>query len=132
LVTFETSALLALFDQLDAGHHRVVASYANERGPFIVPAGILAEIAYMLESLGRGETLDLFLERLGDGKLMLDCGERDFPRIRVLVARYANLPLGFADATVVACAERHGGNVLTLDLRDFGVVAREGTITIVP
>jgi len=33
---------------------------------------------------------------------------------------------------VVACAERNGGRVLTLDLRDFRVVAREGRITIAP
>ena len=31
-----------------------------------------------------------------------------------------------------ACAERNGGKVVTLDRRDFGVVAREGTITVLP
>jgi predicted nucleic acid-binding protein len=59
------------------------------------------------------------------------CGEGDFPRIRQLVARYSNLPLGFADAAVIACAERHGGNVLALD-RDFAIVAREGAISLIP
>ena len=38
----------------------------------------------------------------------------------------ANLPLGFADATAIARAERRGGKVFTLDHRHFGVVAREG------
>jgi predicted nucleic acid-binding protein len=42
------------------------------------------------------------------------------------------LPLGSADAAVIACAERHGGRVLTLDRRHFGVVEREGTISLVP
>lgn len=74
--------------------------------------------------------IDVLLESLEDGTLTLDCGEEDFPRIRKLVDRYADLPLGFSDAAVVACAERNGGNVLTLDLRDFGVVAREGTISL--
>jgi predicted nucleic acid-binding protein len=45
---------------------------------------------------------------------------------------YAELPLGFADAAVVACAERSRGRVLTLDLHDFVVVARAGSITILP
>jgi predicted nucleic acid-binding protein len=49
-----------------------------------------------------------------------------------LIHRYAHLPLGFADAAVIACAERHEGRVLGLDLRDFGVVAREGRITLAP
>jgi predicted nucleic acid-binding protein len=59
-------------------------------------------------------------------------GLEDVPRVRALIARYAELPLGFADASVVACAERSGGRVLTLDVRDFGVVAREGTILVLP
>jgi hypothetical protein len=33
---------------------------------------------------------------------------------------------------VIACAEAHGGKVLTIDQRDFGIVAREGHITVVP
>jgi len=51
---------------------------------------------------------------------------------RNLARRYADLPLGYADAAVIACAERSRGLVLTLDMRDFGVVAREGTIQILP
>ncbi len=37
--------------------------------------------------------------------------------------RYSDLPLGAADASVVAVAERfHIADVLTLDTRDFSVV----------
>jgi predicted nucleic acid-binding protein len=53
-------------------------------------------------------------------------------RVRLLMRRYADLSLGVVDAAVIACAERSGGRVMTFDLRDFGVVAAEGTITIVP
>jgi len=41
---------------------------------------------------------------------------------------YRNLPLGLTDASVIACAERHGGRLLSLDLRHFVIVAREGKI----
>jgi predicted nucleic acid-binding protein len=75
--------------------------------------------------------LDLFLGDLETGGYLLDCGEHDLPRIRELVLRYADLPLGFADASVVACAERNGGRLLTLD-RDFVVVAREAAIVVAP
>jgi uncharacterized protein len=54
------------------------------------------------------------------------------PRIRRLVSRYANLPLGAADASVVVCGERTGASVVTLDQRDFGLVAREGRIRLLP
>jgi len=86
----------------------------------------------MLEQHVGVRFMDLFLEDLESGAYTLECGEEDLPRIRALVRRYADLPLGFADASVVACAERNGGRVLTLDLRDFGVVAREGKIRILP
>ena len=66
------------------------------------------------------------------GRFVLDCGEHDFSRVRHLVRRYADLPLGLVDAAVIACAERNGGRVLTLDLRHFGVVAREGALTLLP
>jgi predicted nucleic acid-binding protein len=62
----------------------------------------------------------------------LDCGDDDIPRIRGLASRYEDLPLGFADASVVACAERNGGRVVTLDDRDFAVVAREEAIVVLP
>lgn len=54
------------------------------------------------------------------------------PRITELLARYAGLRLGFADACVIACAERHGGRVLTFAQLDFGPAAREGAISVVP
>jgi predicted nucleic acid-binding protein len=44
------------------------------------------------------------------------------------VRRYKNLPLGFADAPVIACAEGRGRPVLTFDRRDFNVISREGAV----
>jgi predicted nucleic acid-binding protein len=76
--------------------------------------------------------LDLLLADLESGAYTLDCGEADLGRARQLVQRYEDLSLGYVDAAVIACAERNGGRILTFDLRDFGVVAAEGTITILP
>jgi len=131
-ITLDTSGLLALLNRRDPDHSRVRAAFDADSGPYLVPAGILAEITYMVEQrLGLG-TLDLFLEDLESGAYSLDCGQQDLARIRALITRYADLPLGFADASVVACAERSGGRVLTLDLSDFGVVARAGTVHVLP
>ncbi len=96
-----------------------------------MPATILAEIAHFVEQM-HPDVLDALLSDCEDGGYMLDCGDRDIPRIRELVRKYADFPLGFADAAVIACAERNGSRVLTLDIRHFGVVAREGTLTLLP
>jgi predicted nucleic acid-binding protein len=132
MITLDTSGLFALLNRRDPEYESVKALVFESSGPFIVPAGILAEIAYLIERrLGLG-VLDRFLEDLDSGSLTLECGEEDVPRVRELAQRYSDLPLGFADSSVIACAERNGGRVLTLDRRDFGVVAREGGITLLP
>lgn len=80
--------------------------------------------------------------RLGTNALLAFVGDLDagyavhhssaaWARVAQLVKRYADLPLGFADAAVVECAERHGGRVMTLD-GHFAIVAREGRIAVVP
>jgi len=104
----------------------------RDSGPYVVPAGILSELAYLVESRLSDAMMDAVLADLEAGAYSLDCGDEDIPRIRSLVSHYEELPLGFADASVVACAERNGGRVLTLDRRDSAVVAREGTIETLP
>ncbi|MBA2713313.1 MAG: PIN domain-containing protein [Rubrobacteraceae bacterium] len=132
MITLDTSGLFALLNRTDNDHQRVKAALFEDRGPYLVPAGILAEIAYMVEERLGARVLESLLLDLESGGLTLECGEEDLPRIRELVGRYADLPLGYADASVVSCAERNGGRVLTLDLRHFGVVAAEGRITLLP
>jgi predicted nucleic acid-binding protein len=131
VITFDTSGIIALFNRQDSDHSRAVSVVRDDPGPLVVPAGILGEIAYMLERWAQSRNLDDFLRSIEEGHFLLDCGEQDIARIRQLAGRYEDLPLGFADAAVIACAERHGGRVLTYDVRDFSVVAREGTITVV-
>ncbi|WP_018110736.1 type II toxin-antitoxin system VapC family toxin [Thermus igniterrae] len=131
MITLDTSALFALLNWKDPDHGRVKALLLSDPGPYLVPMGILAEIAYLAERrLGLG-ALEAFLQDLEAGAFSLECGEEDLPRVRALVARYRDLPLGFADAAVVAVAERNGGLVLSLD-RHLHVVAQEGTIRVLP
>jgi hypothetical protein len=104
----------------------------EDAGPYLIPAATLGEIAYLVERWLHLDVLLAFLSDLEAGALTLECGGEDLPRIRELVPRYDDLPLGFVDAAVVACGERNGGRIITLDVRDFGVVAREGTIVLLP
>jgi predicted nucleic acid-binding protein len=132
VITLDTSGIVALIDARDRDHTRAREAFLSDRGPHLVPTSILAEVAFVLTRRAGPRSVDLFLQDVELGPYTLACGEEDLPRIRMLTQRYADLPLGFADASVIACAERNGGRVLTLDFRDFGVVAREGTIHILP
>ncbi|HSK82491.1 MAG TPA: PIN domain-containing protein [Rubrobacter sp.] len=132
LITLDTSGLFALLNRGDTDHERVKGALFEDRGPYLIPAGILAEIAYMVEERLGARALESLLLDLESGGFTLECGEEDFPRIRELARRYEDLPLGFADASVVSCAERNAGKVLTLDFRHFGVVAGEERISLLP
>jgi predicted nucleic acid-binding protein len=131
VITLDTSGLFTLLNSRDPDHKPAKQALLDAGGPYLVPSGILAEIAYLVEQR-MPAALDPFLADLESSAFALDCGEDDVPRIRELVGRYADLSLGFADAAVIACAERSGGLVLTFDRQDFGVVAREGKIQVMP
>ena len=65
-----------------------------------------------------------FLSDLDDGAIgVVDLVRADYLRVRELLARYADLNLGFVDAAVVAVVERLGERKLaTLDHRHFGTI----------
>lgn len=131
MLVFDTSAVVALQDRRDRMYGAALAALQEEPGPYVLPAGILAEVDYMLTTRSPG-AMDQLLGSLIDGSLFLDCGDQDPPRVRELMARFSDLRLGYADAAVIACAERNGGRVLTFDRQDFDVVARDVPITVVP
>lgn len=132
MITLDTSGVLALLSADDRNHRQARSVLQQDRGPYIVPCAILGEAAFMLERELSPPALDAFLGDIESGGFTLDFDRRDLQRARILIKRYADLRLGFVDAAVIACAERNGGRVLTLDLRHFGVVAREGTLTVFP
>lgn len=133
MITLDTSGFWAATNARDPLHGDASAVLQADRGPWLIPAGTLTECAWIIEARAGLRVLQAFLADLESRQYTLDCGENDFPRIAALVTRYQDLGLDFADASVVACAERHGGRVLTTDRRHLSVVARgERTITILP
>lgn len=132
MVVLDTSALFAALDRGQRQHRSVLDALRPHAGAFVVPVAILAEISHFIER-DLGPTAASALARdIERGAYELDCGLDDWQRIRELVNRYNDLPLGIADAAVIACAERRKAPVATLDFRHFGTVAREGTISILP
>lgn len=132
MITLDTSGLFALLNRADPDHIAALAVLDREAPPLLVPAGILGEVGDLVERRLGHRVLDRLLADLEEGAFTLDCGDADMARVRALAERYQDLPLGFADAAVVACAERSGGRVLTLDRRDFDVVARDVALTVLP
>jgi uncharacterized protein len=100
-----------------------------------VPTLVITEVAYLLETRLGVEAEVRFLADLAEGNLIAEpVMAGDWLRIAELVAMYRDLPLGTADASVVAAAERHGvTEVATLDRRHFSVVRpAAGPFTLLP
>lgn len=100
-----------------------------------MPVLVITEVTYLLATRLGTEAEVRFLGDLAAGNLIPEQVEPgDWLRIAELVARYRDLPLGSADASVVTAAERLGiTDVATLDHRHFRVVAsRLGALTLLP
>lgn len=132
MITLDSSAVFALLNRRDPDHRRVKTVVQQDSGPYLIPAAALGEIAYLVEERLGQKAMDLFLADLISGAFTLDCGETGLSRSRQLARKYPDLPLGFTDAAVAACAEVNGKRVLTLDIRDFSVIAKETGLVILP
>jgi hypothetical protein len=132
VITLDTSGIAALFIRKDRRHREAVRALGAARMPTVVPVGILAEVDRVLGRRLAPTASLAFLEGIQTGETLLDCGDLDLPRITTLMSRYAALPLGFADAAVVACAERNGGIVLTFDRDGLQAISRDLPITLIP
>lgn len=109
-------------------HHRVcvdlftVAHLAGD--PLGVPSPVVTEACYLLAREAGTRAEAAFLTSLADGDFqVVELESADWRRAAELVTRYADMPLGAVDASVVAVAERLGlSEIATIDRRHFSVV----------
>lgn len=123
-VIADTGPLYALIDSSDAWHERVTAWWRDRTQNVVIPAVVLPEVTYLLQTrIGPAAEL-AFIQAVADGEFTIEALEpEDIVRAAVLLRDYADLPLGFVDAAVVAAAERlDAREILTTDRRHFSVV----------
>jgi uncharacterized protein len=136
VIVVDTDPVVALVNDRDDHHERCRDFLETHPGPLLLPATVFTEVCLLLERR-RGTQAELaFLAdvRAARFRLVSDL-EPDLDRIAELVERYADLPLGTVDASVVALTERLGlHEVATLDHRDFSVVRPRHTpaLTLLP
>lgn len=124
MIIVDSGVLIAAAD-VDDRHHIACSRLFEERGDeFVVPAGVVVEVCWML---GRHVSVELeaeFLASIAEGELLVEgLVAFDYGRSAELVTAYSDLPLGAVDAMVVAVAERLGAaTVATIDRRHFSVV----------
>ena len=120
----DTGALYALADRNDVWHERVTAWWTGARDDVAVPISVLPEITHLLGVRRGADAEAAFVREAVAGVYTLEPLENeDLSRSADLIDTYADLPLGFVDASIVAMAERLGvTSILTTDRRHFGVI----------
>ena len=120
-VLVDTGPLVALFDPSDRNHVRCRTELARlEKKKLITSLAVMTETTYLLAFSSAAQ--QAFLTFVAAGAIELPhFGKSEVARASALMAKYADLPMDFADATLVVLAERIGTmDVLTLD-SDFAV-----------
>jgi hypothetical protein len=130
----DTGALIAFLDDRDPWHARCRTALAEAPLPLITTSGVLTELFCF--ALRRGWRVEVIWAFLRGGKFALaSLQDSDLPQIAILMTRYADRPMDFADATLVHVAEREGlKTILTVDHADFATyrIGRNAKFRILP
>jgi uncharacterized protein len=120
-ILIDTGAVIALLDTSES-HHQAVQSYVGQH--LLLPVTLLAEIDYLVSKYLGAHVARAFFAGVEHGDLeLLGFDSTDFARANEVMARYPDVPLGIADASVMALAERYQiKQILTLDRRHFSLV----------
>lgn len=122
----DTGALVSLLDRSQTHHGACVRFFEGWQGPVVSTEAVLTESCHLLGRVPRGAEvcLEFFL---AGGALLVPSSRDAMARCRSLLAKYADLPMDYADATLVALAEELETHVVfTTDRRDFEIYRWRG------
>lgn len=118
-VPLDTGVLVALLDKSERNHERCVSFFKAFKGKLYTTEPVLTEAVYLLgPSLKAQQACIEFLVK--GGTTLIPQTVESLTRSSALMAKYKDIPMDFADATLVALAEEIGTDeILTLDRRGF-------------
>lgn len=123
MIIVDTGVFVGLFNRRDIFHNPARTAFASSQEPLITTYPVLSEVCYLLfRSVGHTAQVN-FLRSISRGAVTVFTPDRaQIERMIELMEAYADLPMDFADASLVVLAEHLGhGRILTVDQRDFNV-----------
>jgi len=122
MIIADAGFFYALADRSDAWHTRAAQALAVHHEGWITTWPVLTEATHLLTRwIGTEAAQALLRDVAAGGVAVWQWAGPQTERLANLMARYANLPMDLADASLVLLAEHLGhGRILTTDERDFG------------
>mgnify|MGYP001606585541 CR=1 FL=1 len=115
----DTGALVALLDKSEKNHERCVMFLKEFQGKFLTTEPVLTETVYLLgPSVKAQKTCIEFI--IEGGAVLVPQSLESLLRAVALMEKYHDIPMDFADATLVVLAEETTvEEVFTLDKKGF-------------
>ena len=125
-VLADTGAILALLDRDDRWHRSCVEAFKNLRLPLLTSEAVLTELFHLVGD--SSHEVDAAWKFVRSGALLLGgIDDAELPALEVLMSRYSDRPMDFADATLVHLAGRESiSTIFTVDRADFETYRIEG------
>ena len=115
----DTGAFVALVDRDEKAHGECVAALESWAGPIATTEAVLTETLYLVGPRWRDQR-NAFEFVLRSAFQLVPQSAKSLQRAAALMERYRNVPMDFADATLVALGEELETDwVFTLDRRGF-------------
>jgi predicted nucleic acid-binding protein len=118
-VLLDTGALVALLDRSEKQHSDCVEWFRKFEGQLLTTEPVLTETIYLLGPKAQNQikSIDFILQ---EGAVLIPQSRTSLLRAKKLIEKYSNIPMDFADATLVALAEETGVNeIFSLDRKGF-------------
>jgi len=115
----DTGGILALLDRDDRWHRACVEAFHGLRLPLLTSEAVLTELFHLVGDHRR--QVEAAWAFVGSGAVTIgSITDADLPALEVLMRRYGDRPMDFADATLVHLAHRESLSlILTVDHNDF-------------
>jgi predicted nucleic acid-binding protein len=118
-ILLDTGAFVALIDKSEKSHERCVAFFKEFQGTFLTTEPVLTEVLYLFHTFIKAQKVCIEFVLKGGATLMPQ-SPTSLSRAIALMEKYIDVPMDFADATLVVLAEETGiDEVFTLDRRGF-------------
>jgi predicted nucleic acid-binding protein len=128
-VLVDAGPLIALFDKSDKYHKRIKEFVAGKQFKFISTIAVFTEVLHMLD-FNIHVQIDFLEWIMNKGLVLFEVHYQDIPRIIELTKKYSDLPMDFADATLVVAAEKMGvKKIISIDA-DFEIYRLPGKVKI--